>query len=135
MTGMTKEFTERLLVEAVRQGMDETTGNLDWQTQARLTRMRLLAQEQSGHLSEGAGFSSFSRGFAVATAVTLAITLWVLPNVKDSLPGAAPMLGDRTAKTSDVELDANVMDVLMSNEDMDFLENLEIYEWLEAEYG
>jgi hypothetical protein len=29
----------------------------------------------------------------------------------------------------------NVMEVLMSNEEMDFLENLEMYEWMEAEYG
>ncbi|WP_207251694.1 hypothetical protein [Thiothrix fructosivorans] len=33
------------------------------------------------------------------------------------------------------ELDVNAMDVLMSGEDMDLLENLDMYEWLEAEYG
>lgn len=136
MTGMTKEFTERLLAESVRQGMDQSVRELDWQTQAKLTRLRLQALEQQpGHLSGGFDFSSFSRGFAVATAVTLAITLWVLPNAKDSLPESLSMLSDKATETSDTELDVNVMEVLMSNEDMDFLENLEMYEWLEAEYG
>ena len=35
----------------------------------------------------------------------------------------------------DAAPEVNVMEVLMSNEEMDFLENLEMYEWMEAEYG
>lgn len=33
------------------------------------------------------------------------------------------------------EADVGVMEVLMSTEDMEFLENLEMYEWLAAEYS
>ncbi len=32
-------------------------------------------------------------------------------------------------------MDVNAIEVLMSHEDMDLLENLDMYEWLEAEYG
>lgn len=136
MTVMRQEITERLLVGAVRQGMDQVVRDLDWQTQARLTRLRLQALEQQPHhLSTGFDFSSFSRGFAVATAVTLAITLWVLPNAMEPVPGTLSMLNDRFAEPADTAVDVTAMDVLMSNEEMDFLEDLEMYEWLEAEYG
>ncbi len=87
MTKMTQEITERLLLASVKQGMDQSVVNLNWQTQAKLTRLRLQALEQKSQLSAGFGFSSFSRGFAVATAVTLAVSLWVLPDVTDSRPG------------------------------------------------
>jgi hypothetical protein len=135
MTKMMQDITEQLLVETVRQGMDQSVRDLDWQTQAKLTRLRLQAMEQKSHLSEHFGFSSFSRGFAVATAVTLAATLWVLPDVTETPPGVLPVPSDNLTDASDSDLDMNVMEVLMSSEDMDLLENLEMYEWLEAEYG
>ncbi|MEZ5453934.1 MAG: hypothetical protein R3E93_14130 [Thiothrix sp.] len=135
MTGMNKEFTERLLAESVRQGMDQSVRGLDWQTQAKLTYLRLQVLEQSGRSSGSFGFSSFSRGFAVASAVTLAVALWVLPNVRNTLPGSMLTAGEDATETVDAELDISTMEVLMSGEDMDFLENLEMYEWLEAEYG
>lgn len=135
MTGMNKEFTERLLAESVRQGMDQSVRGLDWQTQAKLTYLRLQALEQSGRSSGSFGFSSFSRGFAVASAVTLAVALWVLPNVRNTLSGSMLTAGEDATETVDAELDISTMEVLMSGEDMDFLENLEMYEWLEAEYG
>ncbi|UOG91578.1 MAG: hypothetical protein L3K52_15475 [Candidatus Thiothrix sulfatifontis] len=138
MTKMRHEITEQLLVSAVKQGMDQAVMGLDWQTQATLTRLRLqaLEREQKRHWAEGFGLSAFSRGFAIATAVTLAATLWVLPDTAippDSLAAAA---GDHfTDAAAETDADVNVMEVLMASEDMDLLENLEMYEWLEAEYG
>lgn len=136
MTGTQQNISERLLASAVRQGMDQAVRDLDWQTQARLTRLRLQALEQQPrHLSKGFDFSSFSRGFAAATAVTLAVTLWVLPNIVEPPPGNLSLLGDKFAEPAETAMDVTAMDVLMSSEDMDFLEDLEMYEWLEAEYG
>jgi hypothetical protein len=135
MANMTQEMTESLLVDAVRQGMDHSVMNLDWQIQAKLTHLRLQALEQTNQSSVSFSFPSLVRGFAIATAVTLATTLWVLPNVVDVRPGALPSSRDTLTDASAAELDVNVMDVLMSGEDMDLLENLDMYEWLEAEYG
>ncbi len=139
MTNMRHEITEQLLVTAVKQGMDHAVMALDWQTQARLTRLRLqaLELEQKRHWSEGFGLSSLSRGVAIATAVTLAATLWVLPDTALPPDSVAAVSGDHftDAATATTEVDVNVMEILMASEDMDLLENLDMYEWLEAEYG
>jgi hypothetical protein len=125
MTNMTIEITEQIVVNRVRQGMDHSVVHLDWQTQAALTRLRVQSLAQLDRRSSGFRFSSLSRGFAIATAVTLAVTLWWLPTVTE-MPSHS---------MAAVDLDVNAMDVLMSGEDMDLLENLDMYEWLEAEYG
>lgn len=136
MSRTKQDISERLLASAVRQGMDQAVRELDWQTQARLTRLRLqVLEQQPRHLSRGFDFSSFSRGFAAATAVTLAVTLWVLPNVVEPPPDKLSLLDNRLAEPADMGTDVTAMDVLMSSEDMEFLEDLEMYEWLEAEYG
>lgn len=138
MTNMRHEITEQLLVTAVKQGMDHAVMGLDWQTQAKLTRLRLQALElqQKRHWSEGFGLSSLSRGFAVATAVTLAATLWVLPETVLPPDNVAAVAGDHFADAAvETDADVNVMEILMASEDMDLLENLDMYEWLEAEYG
>ncbi len=126
MKNRTEETTEPLLMAAVRQGMEHSVSHLDWQTQAKLTHLRLQALERANHSSVSFGFSSLSRGFAVAAAVTLAATLWVLPDQVVVHPSAEVFTAD---------VDINAMDVLMSGEDMDLLENLDMYEWLDAEYG
>lgn len=135
------KLTENMLLESVKRGLDYSASNLDGQTRARLSRIRLQALEQNNRSSTFFHIPSFAHGFAVAAVVTLFVTLWVLPNVKDSLPTQAEPISssweDGVSETDATvtEMDMNVIDVLMSNEEMDFLENLEIYEWLEAEYG
>ena len=126
MKNRTEETTEPLLMGVVRQGMEHSVIHLDWQTQAKLTHLRLQALERANHSAASFRFSSLARGFAVATAVTLAVTLWVLPDRVEMHP---------SAEVSAAAPDINAMDVLMSGEDMDLLENLDMYEWLEAEYG
>ena len=137
MTNMRHEITERLLISAVKHGMDHAVMGLDWQTQAKLTRLRLqaLELEQKRHWSEGFGLSSFSRGFAIATAVTLAATLWVLPETALPPENLAAVGDHFTDAAAETDADVNVMEILMASEDMDLLENLDMYVWLEAEYG
>lgn len=134
-----EKITENMLLESVKRGLDYSVGNLDSQTQAHLTRIRLQALERNNRSSMFFHIPSFSHGFAAAAVVTLFVTLWVLPNAKDSSPTqAAPavsMLMDSGQKAAPMTLDQEAMDVLMSSEDMDFLENMDIYEWLVAEYG
>jgi hypothetical protein len=81
------------------------------------------------------GAISFSHGFVAATIATLVIGLWILPDKHVPLM-SAPFSLDTVSEIqgTDVVGARAVMDVLTSGEDMDFLENLEMYEWL-AEYG
>jgi hypothetical protein len=138
---MMKKLTEQALVEAVKQGLDSSVDQLDGVVRERLQRARLQALEQPRyHLSDFLSGWSLSPGFATAAVVTLAASLWVLPNATDSLTSEAPvMVLNPDDVIQEVAMDAapavNVMEVLMSNEEMDFLENLEIYEWMDAEYG
>lgn len=64
-------------------------------------------------------------------------TLLGMPFAPLSAALSAGVLGVALLMTqgSDIEKTVNDEDVLMSNEDMEFLENLELYEWLDAEYG
>lgn len=126
MTTMSKEITEQVLLKAVKQGMDHSVSSLDWQTRAKLTRMRLQALERQSSLSRKVDFLSFFQGFATALTITLAVLFGVMPHM--TTPASENFL-------SEVGGEAGTMEVLMSPEDMEFLENLEMYEWLEAEYG
>lgn len=140
MTKMRHEITEQLLVSAVKQGMDQAVMGLDWRVQAKLTRLRVqaLELEQKRHWSETLGFSALSRGFAITIAVTLAATLWVLPDTvapPDSLATAAGETFTDSPTETDTDVGVSVMEILMVSEDMELLENLDMYEWLEAEYG
>lgn len=137
---MMKKLTEQALVEAVKQGLDSSVDQLDAVMRERLHRARLQALEPRHRLSDFLSGWSFSPSFATAAVVTLAATLWVLPNATDSLTSEAPVTASNLDHAvPEVAMDAapevNVMEVLMSNEEMDFLENLEMYEWMEAEYG
>lgn len=68
-------------------------------------------------------------------------TILGLPLAPVSLAMTAGVLGIALLATPDSPLTdnegevVNDIDVLMSNEDIEFLENLEMYEWLDAEYG
>ena len=137
---MMKKLTEQALVEAVKQGLDSSVDQLDAVMRERLYRARLQALEPRHRLSDFLSGWSFSPSFATAAVVTLTATLWVLPNATDSLTSEAPVTASNLDHVvPEVAMDAvpgvNVMEVLMSNEEMDFLENLEMYEWMEAEYG
>jgi hypothetical protein len=132
--------TEQVLVEAVRRGLDYSANTLDWPVRARLQQARLQALDRHIHWSAFLHLPSFSGGFATAAVVTLAVTLGVLPNATDLPPVEqdsvtfSPVPSSRS-DTPDTVVDAKVMEVLMSGEEMDFLENLDMYEWLAAEYG
>jgi len=135
-----KNLTEQVLVEAVKQGLDRSANGLDAQIRGKLSQARLQALARNDRPSDFFGFMSFSNGFAATAVVTLAVALWVLPNATDSLtPEAVPeasLVPERSLpEATAVNQEGNVMDVLMSNEEMDFLENLEMYEWMDAEYG
>ncbi|MFN3785253.1 MAG: hypothetical protein ACK4RS_00300 [Thiothrix sp.] len=143
-------MTEGKLLAQIRQGMEQAVADVDWQTQAKLTRLRvqLLAQQHAQHhLSLGFDFPSFMQGFVVVSAVTLVATLWSLVDHLDAPPptfaltpvnsanvanqGSTP---ENKAPVAEPELDITTLDVLLATEDIDFLHDLDMYLWL-AEYG
>lgn len=134
-----KKSTEQILVEAVRRELECSVTNLDTATREKLYRVRLQALEQ---IDRSSGFSFFSSpfpSFAMAAVFTLGVALWVLPNATDpliseSLTASVPEVFSPDVADAAVS-GASTTEVLMSNEEMDFLEDLDIYEWLEAEYG
>ena len=135
MTNMTQEMTERLVMGVVKQGMEHSVLNLDWQTQAKLTRLHLQALDQLDPSSAGFNLSLRARWCAGAPAVPLTACCWLLPARGGRHPGVLALSSDTLTDASAANLDVSVMDVLMSGEDMDLLENLDMYEWLDAEYG
>ena len=68
---------------------------------------------------------------ALASVAVLAVTVLLSPQGLG--PSAELALDDPFVQEAGTV--GNVADVLMSNEEMDFLENLELFEWLAAEYG
>lgn len=134
-----KQLTENKLLESVKRGLDYSAGNLDSRTRVRLTRIRLQALEQNNRSSMFFHVPSLAHGFAAAVVVTLFVTLWALPQAQDSFHmQTAPLISwleGSNPETTQMGLDLNAMEVLMSTEEMDFLENMDIYEWLDAEYG
>jgi hypothetical protein len=133
-------LTEQALVEAVKQGLDRSVSGMDSEIRQRLSQARLQAVDRPDRLSDFIGLMSLSNGFAATAVATLAMILWVLPITTDSLttetvPVASIVPEHSLPEASVGNLDGRVMDVLMSNEEMDFLENLDMYEWMEAEYG
>lgn len=132
---MVTNMAGQKLIETARQELDALANNLDPRTREKLRQAREHALHQADRQSVFFNLPSFSGGFAIAAIVTLAVALGVLPNMAD-LPAV-----NTNSMASIPELfpsgvpDADAMEVIMSGEDMDFLENLDMYEWLDAEYG
>lgn len=133
-----KELTEQRLMEVVRLGLDDSVSSLDWQVQAKLTGLRRQVLESESLSSGWLGGISFSHGLVAATVATLIVGVWTLPDTPDFMMSAL-FSPETVAEAPETEVEvlgaSAVMDVLTSGEDMDFLENLEMYEWLDAEYG
>ena len=131
---------EQRLVTAVRRGLDQSVSSLDWQTQAKLTKIRLAVFEQPvSRWSWGTSLASLSHGFAAAAMVTLMTGLWLMPEETPTIPVALDLskanVLDKPEMSANTGTDVSTMDVLLSNEDIEFLEDLDKYEWLVAQYG
>nr|CAA6811003.1 MAG: Unknown protein [uncultured Thiotrichaceae bacterium] len=108
------------LLDGVRQGLTEQCDKLPDATLRRLQAMR-----QNTATEPVPRWEFFDKTILGMPLVPLsgALSVGVLGFAFLVSPGAG------------FEGDVNDTDVLMSNEDMEFLENLELYEWLDAEYG
>ena len=126
-------------LNSIEQGLNREADNLSPQVQTRLHQVRQqamaefntqqLPKAQTGWLAWLARWQpvDFKSGAVLAGLVgvtVLAVGMQVTTNHSSD-----NSLGSSEAKPN------NSTDVLMSNEDIDFLENMDIYEWLAAEYS
>lgn len=125
--------TEQTILKVVKQGLAQSVRELDLNTKQRLLRKRRLALKHRRHLSGCSNLVSFSPSMAVAAGIILVVILWLMPTITDSGLTVIPPLTN--VEVEPKGMDTSTMEVLMSNEDLDFLENLDIYEWLDSEYG
>lgn len=112
------------LLDKVRQGLAEQCDMLPEKTLKRLQAIHTSAL--GSVIPQRRFFKQSILGMPLAP-VSLAMTAAVLGVVLLATPDS-PLVGNEDDVVNDI-------DVLMSNEDMEFLENLEMYEWLDAEYG
>lgn len=127
------------LQKALEQGLNRETDHLSPDIQLRLQQARQQAlvelntrpraNSQSGFVS----WLSSSPLFATKPSAVLAGAVGALV-LTLGMQIAINHSSDNSLSNSDVE-STNATDVLMSNEDIEFLENMDIYEWLAAEYS
>ena len=132
-----KRDKERL--NALEQGLNREADNLSPQLQTRLQQarqqamtdlnVRRLSKTQSGFVGWFNSLRLFDfKGSAVLAGLVGAAVLAIGMQV------AINHSSDNSLVSSEVKPN-NSTDVLMSNEDIEFLENMDIYEWLAAEYS
>ena len=130
---------DKELLNALEQGLNREADNLSPQLQTRLQQarqqamtelnVRRLSKVQSGFVGwfnslQLFDFKSSAVVAGLVGASVLAIGMQVAINHSS----------DNSLVSSEVKPN-NSTDVLMSNEDIEFLENMDIYEWLAAEYS
>lgn len=126
-------------LKALEQGLNREAEKLSPQIQARLQQARqqallelntqYLTKSQSGFATWFSYLSIFDskRGVVLAgLVVAMVLSLGIQVSIS---PSSDKSLGISEAQPK------NSADVLMSNEDIEFLENMDIYEWLAAEYS
>lgn len=129
------------LLEMVNRGLSHESETLSVNIQRRLGEARLravTAEPDSGWFAGIRQAISEQTILGVTRAQVSALVLIAATGVLFVLP--AQQLGQNELPAGEMtsfsnESSLNEVDVLMSNEEMEFLENLEIYEWLAAEYG
>lgn len=137
---MNKNKADIELRHMISVGLSQQAGAIDASMQAKLRRARTKAVSNRDVSSSwlmrmwqlfsvpsvmSAPFAQLSVALLV---MIFSLSLVLMPSSPVSENGLG-MEGQNVVPTT------GAMDVLMSNEDMEFLENLEIYEWLVAEYG
>ena len=132
---MTSRLLDPELTALIKRGLDQSVQQVSQPVQHRLLQARQQALAANLQLSAPRRLVSFSYGFALALSITLVIVLWLTPVPYDSVFNSFLIDNPIAPSTTSSVGDIKAMDVIMSTEDLDFLENMDIYEWLEAEYG
>lgn len=113
-------MTQNDFLNQVRELLDESTTSMDAQTASRLNRARQQALDQG--LKPRARWVWPSLALATAASLTLALSLAL------HMPDTAPL--PPAAAAADLSQD---LELLAGSEDLELIENLEFYAWLEQQ--
>lgn len=129
---MTHKWNDERLAQVIQQSLDAAEQQLAPATRQRLYRLRQQALEPRRRLSQFFTSPSYSWVTASIGLVTLSLILWGMPLQFAPKPAVttAPLISQTGTDAKYTESELNNMDVIMSNEEFDFLENLDMYEWL-----
>ena len=129
---MTHNWNDERLTQVIRQSLDAAEHQLDADSRQRLLRMRQQALQPRRRLSQFFTSPSYSWVTASIGLVTLSLILWGMPLQLEPKPTVitTPLISQTGTDVKYTESELNNMDVIMSNEEFDFLENLDMYEWL-----
>jgi hypothetical protein len=129
---MSHKWNDEHLTQAVIQSLDAAANQLDAASRQRLQMMRQQALQPRRRLSQFFTSPSYSWVTASIGLVTLSLILWGMPLHLEPKPPVTttPLISQTGAEAKYTESELNNMDVIMSNEELDFLENLDMYEWL-----
>ncbi len=105
---------ERRAQELLRASAEGLDGNI----RSRLTRARSAAVEEARHSRTGLAWRTWIPAGALAGAAALAVVLW------SSSPQSPPPHAVHNALDD--------LDIMVTNESFELLENLEFYEWVAA---
>lgn len=112
-------MTQNDFLNQVREVLDESTASMDAQTASRLNRARQRALDLG--LKPRSRWVWPSLALATAASLTLALSLAV------HMPDTAPL---PAAAAADLSQD---LELLAGSEDLELIENLEFYAWLEQQ--
>ena len=114
-----EKATDTVFLNNIREELDHSCDSLDGHTQSRLNSIRHAALEHSRKQSGNPFLAPFG-GLVTACVLVLLVTVYYPQqssvNTPD-VPGAGSPIED--------------IDILTSNESLEFFENLEFYQWLE----
>lgn len=106
--------------ESVRRQLDEDAGHIDAATLSRLNRARQQALD-AGLRAPRAGWRQWSLGLATVAAAALLALTPMLRVPQAPLPAPA------------IDSGADDLELLAAGEDLELIENLEFYAWLEQQ--
>ncbi|WP_298607034.1 DUF3619 family protein [uncultured Thiothrix sp.] len=126
-------------LKALEQGLNREAEHLSPQIQGRLQQARqkaLLELNKARTVKSQTGFAAWLGAWSFVDARPRAVLAGLVGATVISLGLQLFFnhLSDNSLSNSEVS-SKNSADVLMSNEDIEFLDNMDIYEWLAAEYS
>lgn len=132
------EYVDEAELTWIRQTLDKQSSQLSAQWQARLKQQRLACLQHRPSKSHWAkrllDRQWLMPGFALTSVMALLLGVWFMQQASTS-PAPAPLKPSLRAVQQQQSPSLEGMEVILSNEDMDFLEHLEVYEWLARERG
>jgi hypothetical protein len=129
----------------IRQALDEQSAQLEAKWQIRLKQQRLACLQsrqpqayRAKSLVKWPHFLNprqwFIPAFALTSFMALMVGVWFVQQASTSqVPTSSEPSLQAVQQPQSPSLEG--MEVILSNEDMDFLEHLEVYEWLARERG